>query len=56
VVEFENEVVEFENELELDPEDEVLDLGHVVEEITEPEEIVCKNLSRARDKCGDKGR
>ncbi|GKC64741.1 hypothetical protein Tco_1097339, partial [Tanacetum coccineum] len=52
-------VIEQENELELDGDDnlpEVADPDNVAQEIREPEEILCKNLSRARDKCGVKGR
>ncbi|GJX45213.1 hypothetical protein Tco_0261889 [Tanacetum coccineum] len=53
------QIVEQENEVESDGDDifpEVADLDTVMEEVREPEESVCKNPSRARDKYGVKGR
>ncbi|GKE24923.1 hypothetical protein Tco_1436435, partial [Tanacetum coccineum] len=56
-IDMQKQVVEFKNVLEPDLKDdlpEVADPEVVVEKIAEPEEIECKNPSRARDKCGVK--
>nr|GEZ51575.1 hypothetical protein [Tanacetum cinerariifolium] len=58
-IDLNKEVIELENELEVDGDDdlpEVANPDNVAQEIREPEEILCKNMSRAREKCGVKGR
>ncbi|GKB13267.1 hypothetical protein Tco_0847190 [Tanacetum coccineum] len=59
-IDLNKEIIEQENELESDGDDdlpEVVDpLDNVAQEIREPEEIVCKNTSRAQEKYGVKGR
>ncbi|GJZ18550.1 hypothetical protein Tco_0554673 [Tanacetum coccineum] len=59
LVDLNKQIVKQENEVESDGYDilpEVADPDTVMEEVTDPEKIVCKNPSRARDKCGVKER
>ncbi|GJW31040.1 hypothetical protein Tco_0047915 [Tanacetum coccineum] len=58
-IDINKQVVEYNNELESDREDilpEITDPDAVIKEVTDPEEIVCKNPSRAQEKCGVKER
>ncbi|GKC19884.1 hypothetical protein Tco_1022034 [Tanacetum coccineum] len=58
-IDINKQVVEYNNELESDREyilPEITDPYAVIEEVTDPEEIVCKNPSRAQEKCGVKER